>query len=128
MSTAGANIETCGGTFVQMQNVGDPEAEQVQSFSVSAFGACISPAILTEDTADDTHLGCTMFVKAILPADRVQTLMKLLQTEGPAQVYTASLSSAEPKTTSLEHCLSELGSPQQNGTLHLPGTHWPCTD
>ena len=28
MSTAGANIETCGGTFVQMQNVGDPEAEQ----------------------------------------------------------------------------------------------------
>ncbi|CAE7456888.1 unnamed protein product [Symbiodinium natans] len=120
MSTAGANIETCGGTFVQMQNVGDAEADEVQSFSVSAFGACISPAVLTED-ADDTHLGCTMFVKAILPADRVQTLMKLLQTESPAQVYTASLSSADQKSTPLEHCLSELGSSQHNGTLHLFG-------
>ena len=28
MSTAGANIETCGGTFVQMQNVGDAEADE----------------------------------------------------------------------------------------------------
>ena len=28
MSIAGANIETCGGTFVQMQNDGDPDAEQ----------------------------------------------------------------------------------------------------
>mmetsp|Transcript_9599 Transcript_9599/g.22952 ORF Transcript_9599/g.22952 Transcript_9599/m.22952 type:complete len:363 (+) Transcript_9599:54-1142(+) len=121
MSIAGANIETCGGTFVQMQNDGDPDAEQVQSFSVSAFGACISPAVFTEESTDDTHLGCTMFVKAILPADRVQTLMKLLQTESPAQVYTASLSSAEPKRSSLERCLTELGSHQQNGTLHLFG-------
>ena len=28
MSIAGANIETCGGTFVQMQNDGDPDAKQ----------------------------------------------------------------------------------------------------
>eukprot|EP00438_Fugacium_kawagutii_P033276 Skav219605 [mRNA] locus=scaffold628:40490:46818:- [translate_table: standard] len=63
MSAADANIEVCGGTFVQMQSDKGKTIEG-ESFSVSAFGAYILPAGLPESDGGKTHLGCTMFVKA----------------------------------------------------------------
>lgn len=127
MSAADANIEVCGGTFVQMQSDNGGTNEEAEGFSVSAFGACISPAGLPEGDDDSTHLGCTMFVKAILPSNRVQTLMKLLQTHSPAQVYTASLSSPEKpdRGSSIEDCFASLHSHEQTGTIYLFGIDRP---
>ncbi|CAK9029993.1 unnamed protein product [Durusdinium trenchii] len=127
MRAADANIEVCGGTFVQMQSNAGAN-EEAESFSVSAFGACISPAGLPEgDSEDDTHLGCTMFMKAVLPSARVPTLMKLLQTHSPAQVYTASLSTPEDfqARSSIEQCFNSLHSHQQTGTIYLFGVDRP---
>jgi len=124
MSAADANIEVCGGTFVQMSDKG--KTSEGESFSVSAFGAYILPAGLSESD-DKTHLGCTMFVKAILPSARVPALMKLLQTHSPAQVFTASLSSPEPpeRGHSIEDCFNSLHSHEQTGTIYLFGIDRP---
>lgn len=124
MSAADANIEVCGGTFVQMSDKG--KTSEGESFSVSAFGAYILPAGLSESD-DKTHLGCTMFVKAILPSARVPALTKLLQTHSPAQVFTASLSSPEPpeRGHSIEDCFNSLHSHEQTGTIYLFGIDRP---
>eukprot|EP00931_Biecheleriopsis_adriatica_P109894 TRINITY_DN84163_c0_g1_i1.p1 TRINITY_DN84163_c0_g1~~TRINITY_DN84163_c0_g1_i1.p1 ORF type:complete len:351 (-),score=44.26 TRINITY_DN84163_c0_g1_i1:58-1083(-) len=133
MRTAGANIETCGGTFVQMQQSSRQEQDEdihvQESFSVSAFGACISPAALPEaGTDEEPRLGCTMFVKAVLPAMRVAKLMRLLQTQSPLQVYTASLSSKTSsswQTPCAATGLPHLETNRQTGSLHLFGVDRP---
>lgn len=66
------------------------------TFSVSAFGAHISPSQLTVDAShgsDEDLLGCTIYIKAVLPEVNVQEMMQLLQTQSPLQVYTVSLGS-----------------------------------
>lgn len=132
MRDAGANIETSGGTFIRLREKADNEAE---SFSVSAFGACISPATLAVDRSgggEEPRLGCTMFVKAIMSEERVPKLMELLQTRSPLQVYTASLSSKAPvpvdakaQTSTLAQCLPDVASGGQTGSLHLFGVDRP---
>lgn len=131
MRDAGANIETSGGTFIRLRQKADNEAE---SFSVSAFGACISPATLAVDKSEggeEPRLGCTMFVKAIMPEDRVPKLMELLQTQSPLQVYTASLSSksaalqAQEQACTLGQCVPDSTSGWQTGFLQLFGVDRP---
>ncbi|CAE8733661.1 unnamed protein product, partial [Polarella glacialis] len=129
MSAAGANIETAGGTFVPME-LGSEEAES-ESFSVSAFGACISPSILPADgLREEPLLGCTMFLKAVLPNERVSDLMQLLRTQSPLQVYTISLSSDAVPCSATDSCperdlqTGEAGD-RETGTLYLFGVDQP---
>jgi len=119
MKAAGANIETAGGTFVRMPQGGEEDSLENMSFSVSAFGAHISPAVLEADVKD---LGCAMYLKAILPQSRVTSMMQLLRTESPLQVYTVSCSGTLPARLALSHCFQEDA---RTGTVHLFGVDRP---
>lgn len=123
MKAAGANIETAGGTFVQIPQ---GREQDDSSFSVSAFGACISPSLLSGGGAQGPAalLGCTMYLKAILPEDRVPVMMRLLQTQSPLQVYTFCLSRDAGKALpGRPHWNQE--SRQQAGIIYLFGLDRP---
>ncbi|CAK0858920.1 unnamed protein product, partial [Prorocentrum cordatum] len=93
MSAAGANIENAGGTFVQMQQrLGGGAGREGAGFSVSAFGACISPSeanassqVAADGDGQEDLLGCTMWLKATLPSSHVNKMMQSLQTGSPLQ-------------------------------------------
>jgi len=122
MKAAGANIETAGGTFVQMARGGNSSSNEDSpdsvSFSVSAFGAQISPAVLKEGRED---LGCAMYVKALLPQSRVPKMMQLLRAESPLQVYTVSNSAKVSAKLAKSHGYEDA----RTGTVHLFGVDAP---
>jgi len=119
MKAAGANIETAGSTFVRMARAGGDDNLDSVSFSVSAFGAQVSPAVMDERLED---LGCAMYLKAILPQSRVTKMMQLLRTESPLQVYTVSSSAAQPARLAQASCNQE---DPRTGTVHLFGVDRP---
>jgi len=91
MKMAGANIETCGGTFAQMPT-DDDDSLETSSFSVSAYGANISSSLpIVNNQGQQQLLGCTMYFKAVLPESGIEKMMKLLRQQSPLQVYTVSL-------------------------------------
>lgn len=132
MKAAGANIETASGTFVQLLPVEEDENGGPSCFSVSAFGACISPSQQgeigrKEGSAGDSSeqlLGCSMYVKALLPEGQVANMMQLLQRQSPLQVYTVSLSSdAAQALPDRPHWMptQQDADPRQTGTVYLFG-------
>jgi len=91
MKSAGANIQSAGGTFVRMPlSIGDKTPST--TFSVSAFGAHISPSQLAVDShGEEDFLGCALYIKAVVPGSGLTRMQQLLQTQSPLQVYTVSL-------------------------------------
>lgn len=134
MKQAGANIEAAGSTFLHMSpGTADPLSG---SFTLSAFGAKISPSSVAERChRGEDMLGCALCVKALLPEDRVQIMMDLLSAESPLQVYSVSIAPQEQLLNSQASGVQPTSAPSTatapavtrctTGTLYLYGIDRP---
>jgi len=137
MKAANANIANASGTFLQIHKGLGRRAASIQgsNFSVSAFGACISPSLPPVDYGDEDLLACTMYLKVRLSCSGVDKMMCLLRTESPLQVYTVShshssegecsSSSSSSSNTDMIEGVQQQGQDAQTGTVYLFGLDRP---